>query len=145
MTIHWDAIGALCLATILGGLVGLEREIGRHWAGLRTHMLVAMGSCLFVHLGLSEEQALPRVMEGLLAGIGFIGGGTILKLKDRMEVRGLTTASTIWLAAGVGAAVGVGLIVLAIFATILSLVILVVGWRLEAWMGNRSDEVGKPG
>jgi putative Mg2+ transporter-C (MgtC) family protein len=84
-------------------------------------------------------------IEGLLAGIGFIGGGTILKLTDRVEVRGLTTASTIWLAAGVGSAVGVGLIVLAIFATFLSLVILVLGWRVENWMGNRSDEVGKPG
>ncbi len=126
---------ALVVAAILGGFMGLEREAHGRWAGLRTHMLVAAGTCLFMLVGAEagqgREQAavLSRVMQGIAAGIGFIGAGTILKLTDKMEVRGLTTASSIWMAAAIGTACGIHRYALAVSATVLALAILV-GLRL---------------
>jgi len=129
----------LCLgaAALLGGAVGLERELRGRWAGLRTHMLVSMGAAMFVVAGLSvlpsSSSDLTRVIQGVAAGIGFIGAGTILKLTDRLEVKGLTTASSIWLAAAVGTAAGVKLYPLAVCGALLSIVILAVLGRLEKW------------
>src|SRR5262245_4080251 len=99
----------LGLAALVGGCLGYEREMSGKAAGLRTHMLVAVGAALFV---LVPQQAgmqiadLSRVLQGLIAGIGFLGGGAILKLSDRVEIRGLTTAATIWLTAAIGVAAG---------------------------------------
>ncbi len=117
----------LLLAAFLGGLLGFEREEKGKAAGLRTHMLVALGTALFVLAG--EEYGmttadLSRVIQGILTGVGFIGAGAILKMTQEAQVRGLTTAATIWVAAAVGSAAGLGKAALATLATVLALVIL---------------------
>ena len=101
----------LVTAGILGGLLGAEREYEGKPAGLRTHILVALGAALFVvapyQSGLAEGD-IGRIIQGVAAGIGFIGAGTILKLTDREEIKGLTTAASIWLTAAIGVASAVG-------------------------------------
>lgn len=117
----------LLLAAICGGLLGYERERAGKEAGLRTHMLVALGAAFFV---LIPQQAgvapgdMSRVLQGVITGIGFLGAGTILKLSDREEVRGLTTAAGIWLTAAVGIAAGMGREASAVLGTVLALVVL---------------------
>src|SRR5688572_16078928 len=100
----------LVVAGVLGGLLGAEREYEGKAAGLRTHMLVSLGAALFViaprAAGLGGA-ALASVVQGVAAGIGFIGAGTILKLSEREEIKGLTTAASIWLTAAVGIAAGI--------------------------------------
>ena len=100
----------LLAAAVLGGLIGAERESVGKAAGLRTHMLVALGSALFVVAptvaGLGEGDR-GRIIQGIAAGIGFIGAGTILKLTDREEIKGLTTAAGVWLTAAIGVAAAV--------------------------------------
>lgn len=101
----------LIFAMVLAACIGWERERGGKSAGLRTHILVALGSALFV-VALGEAGAnaseLTRVAQGVAAGIGFIGGGVILKLPSERRVHGLTTAASIWLTAAVGVAAGTG-------------------------------------
>ncbi len=114
----------LTLAALLGGLLGVEREQKGKAAGVRTHMLVAMGSALFVLL---PEQAgmdsgdISRVVQGLVAGIGFLGAGTIIKGNDEEKVKGLTTAAGIWLTAAIGMACGMGREATALVSTLLTL------------------------
>jgi putative Mg2+ transporter-C (MgtC) family protein len=101
----------LVAAALLGAIVGAEREAEGKAAGLRTHMLVALGAALFViaprQAGLALSE-MSRVVQGVAAGIGFIGAGTILKLPAIEEIRGLTTAAGLWLTAAVGVAAGIG-------------------------------------
>jgi putative Mg2+ transporter-C (MgtC) family protein len=126
----------LILAVALGGMLGYERERLGKAAGLRTHMLVSLGSALFI-LGALDAGAAPgdltRVVQGIATGIGFVGAGAILKLTEQghVQVKGLTTASTVWIAAAVGMAVGAGRVWLPVFSTALCLVILVVLGRYE--------------
>lgn len=116
----------ILLAALLGGLLGYERERAGKSAGIRTHMLVSLGAALFV---LVPQQAgvspgdLTRVVQGLVAGIGFLGAGTILK-DDHGGIRGLTTAAGIWLTAAIGVAAGTGREGSAILSTALALLIL---------------------
>jgi putative Mg2+ transporter-C (MgtC) family protein len=117
----------LFVAAVLGGLLGLDRERVGKEAGLRTHMLVALGAALFVivpHEAGFDEAGLSRVIQGLLAGLGFMGAGAILKLNEQERVKGLTTAATIWFAAALGVAAGLGRMLTAILGTILALLIL---------------------
>jgi putative Mg2+ transporter-C (MgtC) family protein len=123
-----DNAAALGTAVILGGLVGLERELRGRWAGLRTHMMVSLGAALFV-LAIAaatngNADAVSRLVQGLVAGIGFLGTGTILKLTNKGKVRGLTTASSIWLAAAVGMTCGLKLYALAVSGVVIALLIL---------------------
>ena len=117
----------LLLAALLGGLVGVQRERVGKAAGLRTHMLVAVGSAFFV---LIPDQAgmqladLSRVLQGILTGIGFLGAGTILKRTEQEQIQGLTTAAGLWLTAAVGIAAGMGREASAILGTVLALIIL---------------------
>ncbi|MGI9516525.1 MAG: MgtC/SapB family protein [Pirellulaceae bacterium] len=116
-------------AVLLGGVVGIERRIHGRWADMRTHMLVALGAATFVVLALStvtngEERDPSTIIQGIAAGIGFLGAGTILKLTDQMEVKGLTTASAIWLSAAVGTAAGLAQYQVAVVATVVSLIVL---------------------
>jgi putative Mg2+ transporter-C (MgtC) family protein len=117
----------LGLALLLGGALGFEREMAGRDAGLRTHMLVATGSALFVlvplQAGFSQDN-MSRVLQGLVSGIGFLGAGAIIKLSAQQEVRGLTTAASLWLAAGVGVAAGLGREATAILSTVIALAIL---------------------
>ncbi|QET02654.1 MULTISPECIES: MgtC/SapB family protein [Cupriavidus] len=122
----------LTLAVALGGLIGWEREAAGKAAGLRTHMMVALGSALFVLVPLQAGVPLAdmsRVLQGLTAGIGFIGAGAIIKQASKddvseSDVRGLTTAASIWTVAAIGVACGLGREMTAVVATVFSLVIL---------------------
>lgn len=124
----------LALATVLGGLVGLERERMGKPAGLRTHILVCLGTVVFIlscaEAGISSD-ALSRVVQGIVAGIGFIGAGSILKISERQDVHGLTTAAGIWMTAAIGVAVGLGRWGVAVLSTLCILLILSVARRFE--------------
>lgn len=124
----------LLAAVIAGSIVGLERERAGKSAGLRTHMLVAMGTCLFVVASIGygmTSDGLSRVIQGIVTGIGFIGAGTILKLRDEKDVKGLTTSSGIWMTAAIGVTIGLGEIGLATIATVLTVIVLAVLRRFE--------------
>ena len=124
----------LLAAMILGAIIGVQREQTGKPAGLRTHMLVAMGSTLFVLGGSAAGMSmsdLSRVIQGLATGIGFIGAGAILKLREQREIEGLTTAAGIWMTAAVGVAVGLGRIGLAFLSVILTWIVLAVIGRIE--------------
>jgi putative Mg2+ transporter-C (MgtC) family protein len=129
----------LSMAAVLGGVLGYERERKGKTAGMRTHMLIALGAALFTlvpqHAGWSPE-AHSRVLQGLVAGIGFLGAGPILKREERGEVTGLTTAAGIWMAAAVGMSAGMGREVTAIIATLLALGILALLPHVDHPNGN---------
>ncbi|MDB5728675.1 MAG: MgtC/SapB family protein [Noviherbaspirillum sp.] len=119
----------LLVAIFLGGLLGYERETRGTSAGLRTHMLVALGAALFVLVPLQTGMSIPdvsRVLQGIVSGIGFLGAGAIIKLSQDREIRGLTTAASIWLTAAIGIAAGMGREATAMLTTALALVILAV-------------------
>ena len=130
----------LIAATLLGGLIGFERERSGKAAGLRTHMLTALGSALFI---IAAAQAgmtigdMSRVIQGLATGIGFLGGGAILKLADAREIEGLTTAAGIWMTAAVGVAVGLGRLWTAVLSLLLGWIILRLVGALEAQRDRR--------
>jgi len=130
----------LLTAMILGALVGAQRERSGKPAGLRTHMLVAMGGALFVLAPLEagmELEGISRVIQGIVTGIGFIGAGAILKLQDKREVEGLTTAAGIWMTAAVGIAAGLGRWGLALVSTVLTWVTLALIGKIETWMNEK--------
>ena len=117
----------LLVAALLGGLLGLEREMQGKAAGIRTHMLVAASSALIVLVPLQmglEGDALSRVLQGLLAGIGFLCAGAILKLEREEQVHGLTTAASVWMTSAIGIAAGLGREMTAALATLVVLFIL---------------------
>lgn len=116
----------LLVATILGGILGYEREAVGASAGLRTHMMVSLGAALFVLVPLQTGMAvedISRVIQGLAAGIGFLGAGAIMKRWEASEIHGLTTAAGIWLTAAVGCAAGMGHEATAVLSTVLALII----------------------
>ncbi|KWV86412.1 MULTISPECIES: MgtC/SapB family protein [Pseudomonas] len=119
----------LLIAAILGGILGFEREHKGKAAGVRTHMLVALGAALFVlvpQMSGSQADAMSRVVQGVIAGIGFLGAGTILKGKEDEEgqhVKGLTTAAGLWMTAAIGVAAGTGRESTAVLSTLLALAV----------------------
>lgn len=140
-------VGRLSLAVVVGGMIGLERQIDRKPAGLRTHMLVSFGSALFVLIGVqtgilkAEPSALTRIMQGLVAGIGFLGAGEIFstmprksesKKSEDIRVQGLTSAAAIWVSAALGTAVGCGLWFMSLVGATLTIVVLWGIKKLEA-------------
>ena len=113
----------LILAIIFGGLIGLEREIVHRPAGIRTHMLVSLGSALFILIALASiPEGIDKIIAGIATGIGFLGAGTIFKAKD--EVHGLTTAASVWAVAAVGLAVGLGYYLMTLISVVLILIVL---------------------
>jgi putative Mg2+ transporter-C (MgtC) family protein len=117
----------LLMAIVLGGILGYERESVGASAGLRTHMLVSLGSALFVLIPLQagmQIEDLSRVLQGITAGIGFLGAGAILKQNNKNDIRGLTTAASVWLTAAVGIAAGMGREATAVLSALFALVIL---------------------
>ena len=127
------------VAALLGGIIGWEREQKGRAAGLKTHILVAVGSALFVlapYLAGIDGGDNTRVMQGIVSGIGFLGAGAILRSRDGSRVEGLTTAASIWMTAAIGMAVGIGQAMLALVATLPGLV-----GRTPA---HRGEEGGKP-
>ena len=121
----------LILAAILGAVIGIEREINNRAAGFRTHIIVSVGACLIMLIGIdgigkfSSDTArdTARIAGQVISGIGFLGAGTILQKKN--AVTGLTTAATLWLSAAIGLAVGIGYYEGAIIATVICLVTLI--------------------
>jgi len=136
----------LLIAATLGGLLGYEREQKGKAAGLRTHMLVALGAALFV---LIPQQAgasvadLTRVLQGLVAGVGFLGAGAIIMGNRKEETKGMTTAAGLWLTAAIGVAAGMGREATAVLSTFLALVILYVIPKFELLFKSREVEVTK--
>ncbi len=125
-----EIITRLLLTLVLSGLIGLERQVHRRDAGLRTHILVALGSALImltslyvfdIHKGQVSLDPV-RMAAGVVTGIGFLGAGTIIRSAD--GVKGLTTAASLWVVAGIGLAVGVGFNRIAIYTTVLVLIVL---------------------
>lgn len=117
----------LAIAAILGALLGLEREHSGKAAGVRTHMLVAVGAAIFVLV--PQQMQMPdaevsRVIQGVITGVGFLGAGTILKSTSEETVKGLTTAAGLWLTAAVGIAAGLGREGSAVLSAFLAFVIL---------------------
>ena len=130
-------------ALIVGTAVGLQRELTHKPAGLRTHILVALGTALFV-VGASEagmdSAALSRIMQGLATGIGFLGAGAILKLANEREIHGLTTAAGVWTTAAASAVAGIGQIAVALIGTAIGLLVLGVFRRIEKALGHSSKD-----
>lgn len=119
----------LLFAALLGGLLGLERQQRGKAAGIRTHMLVCMGSALFIFIpqqaGITDSE-MSRVIQGVIAGIGFLCAGTIITGKDEQTATGLTTAAGIWFTAAIGIAVGLGREQTAVLCTVLAWMVLYV-------------------
>ncbi len=116
-----ETLASLLLAVALGALVGVERERAHRPAGLRTHMLVSLGSCLFTIISIGFTTP-DRIAAGIVTGIGFIGAGTIWSERDK--VKGITTAASLWATAAIGLAAGVGDYPIAVLVTVLVLFIL---------------------
>ena len=120
----------LVLSVVLSGFIGLERQMHKRTAGLRTHILVSLGSCLIMLTSIYVfdiyKDKVPldpaRIAAGVITGIGFLGAGAIIR--DRAEVKGLTTAASLWVVAGLGLAVGCGFLKAAVYTTILAIVVL---------------------
>lgn len=143
-----ESLIKLGVATLLGGLVGLEREIHGRPAGLRTNALVCMAAALLIIVsrsgalaGLADQTGVnlnvdpARMAAGIVTGIGFLGAGAILRIRESL-VRGLTTAATIWFVAAVGIAVGLGEWILALASTLMALVLLLIFGRMERFIGS---------
>ena len=117
----------LMAALIIGTVIGLQRELTHKPAGLRTHLLVALGTALLVVAAVNtgmKSADISRVIQGLITGIGFLGGGTILKLTREHEIRGLTTAAGIWLTAAASVAAGLGEFAAAFVGVLFALIVL---------------------
>ncbi len=121
--IQWQDFIPMLVALILGGAIGIEREISGKAAGLRTNILICVGAALFTHLALHLESDAARMLSGVITGVGFIGGGAVLQ--DRGGVHGITTAATIWLVTGIGIACGMRMYDIAIGITCVALLVLV--------------------
>jgi putative Mg2+ transporter-C (MgtC) family protein len=131
------------LAVVLAAIVGYERERRGSTAGMRTHMMVGLGVALVIIAAQQsgwEAADVSRVIQGIFAGIGFLGAGAILKQTDKDHVRGLTTAASIWATAAIGTAAGLGREATAIIATLFALVILSVLLRLERRLDVRESD-----
>jgi len=137
MPTDFEIIKRLLLTLLLSGLIGLERQVHKRDAGLRTHILVSLGSALIMLTSLYVFDIYKdvvsfdpvRIAAGVVTGIGFLGAGTIIRSSD--GVKGLTTAASLWVVAGIGLAVGVGFNNVAIYTTILVLIVLAVFRHVE--------------
>jgi putative Mg2+ transporter-C (MgtC) family protein len=131
----------LLAAMAIGTAIGLQRELTHKPAGLRTHMLVALGTAMFIVSAAEsgmQADGLSRIVQGLATGIGFLGGGAILKLTSEREIHGLTTAAGIWMTAAASAAAGLGQIAVAFVGTVFGLLVLSLIQRLEKRLGHNA-------
>lgn len=146
----WELAGRLVLAVVFGAAVGFDRELQNKPAGFRTHAMVGLGSALMCAISLGfpgplthDSEMVSRVLQGLIAGIGFVGGGAILRRDDQHDVTGLTTATSIWVVAAIGASTGLGLWQPALLTTVLALLILrgggLIAGALERVRRRRGD------
>ena len=124
----------LTAAVSLGALIGYQREIAGKPAGIKTHILATLGTTIFVVACVNagfQTDALSRVIQGIVTGIGFLGAGAILKLDEKRDIKGLTTAASIWAAAAIGVAVGLGVLGVAIIGTAITLLVLTILGAIE--------------
>src|SRR5919112_2688815 len=132
----------LLAATVLGAVIGFQRERAGKPAGLRTHMLVTTGTAVFVlacsGVGMSLD-GLSRVIQGIVTGIGFIGAGSILKLNEERDIQGLTTAAGVWITAAIGVAVGLGALGLAVIGTVMTLLVLGLEHVLDSRIARKKN------
>ena len=123
-------------AAVLGGLIGFEREQAGKAAGLRTHMMVALGAAMFVMVPIEvglDPGDLSRVIQGIAAGMGFLGGGTILKRASSDDIEGLTSAATIWFTGAIGIAAGAGQFWIAAIGVVCAWAVLKIALGLDNW------------
>lgn len=137
----------LLVSTGLGMIIGLERQLGHKPAGLRTHVLVCLGSTVLLLISQYAKANIggpnfdpTRTIQGIITGVGFIGGGSIMR--EKSGIHGITTAATIFMAATIGIAVGVYDYPLAVLCTVLALIVLVGGRFLDRRLPARDDENG---
>ncbi|MCD8195260.1 MAG: MgtC/SapB family protein [Coprobacillus sp.] len=135
---------SLLLATIFGGIIGLQREINGHAAGFRTHVLIALATALIMVLSIygipgSASRDPMRLASAGVTGAGFIGAGCIIK--NGSSVRGLTTSATIWLVTAIGLCCGAGFFVVGAITTLLSIVVLIAFGRVDRWIGRRGTHI----
>ncbi len=141
----------LTISLVLGGIIGLERQLHRRTAGLRTHILVSLGSCLIMLTSLYVfdiyKAQVPldpaRIASGVITGIGFLGAGTIIR--GSQGVSGLTTAASLWVVAGIGLAVGCGFLKAGIFTAALALIVLLVFREVETKVFGKEERGAKNG
>lgn len=145
-----EAVARLLLATLAGGVIGAERELRAKPAGVRTHALVALGAALALIAGLllasgsgDRAAAVSRVIQGLIAGIGFLGAGTILQRSSGPVVHGLTTAASLWIVAVIGIGAGLGLWRLTLAATLIVLLVLLAERPISRMLGTESERAGQ--
>jgi len=134
----------LLAATILGAIVGLQRERAGKPAGLRTHMLVCIATAMVVLAGSGvgmSTDGLSRIIQGIVTGIGFIGAGSILKLSREHEIKGLTTAAGLFMTAAIGVSSGVGAVGLAIIGTTLTVIVLALESAEEKWHRKNKSRI----
>lgn len=130
-------------AILLGGIIGIEREWTGKPAGIRTHILVSLGTTIFVigsSLGGLTPEGLSRVIQGIITGIGFIGAGSILKLDEKRDIKGLTTAASIWVTCSIGVVIGLGEVGLAIIVAVLTFIVLTLVFSIEKYFRQKEDE-----
>ena len=133
----FESLIKLILALGLGALIGFERQLKHRPAGLRTHMLVSIGATIFTLVSLSFDIEPARIAAGIVAGIGFLGAGSIIAHKG--HVRGITSAATLWVVAAIGLAVGIGQYWIAIISSIAIFLVLQLG-RFEKQNNSINDE-----
>lgn len=150
MISEWDALARVAVALVLGGLIGFDRQRLNKPAGVRTHMLVAAGSALFIVVavllsegleGIGTESAkidVSRIAAGIVAGVGFLGAGAIITRDDR--VSGLTTAAGIWITAAIGTAIGFGFWIVGVGSTVAVLAIYAMSFAAETRLSRPRDE-----
>ncbi len=137
------AVVRLLAALLAGGIIGLQREASGKAAGLRTHMLVCAGTALFILAAVDagmQQDALSRVIQGLVTGIGFLGAGAILKVESSHQIKGLTTAAGIWITAALGVAIGLGQLGTAAMATVAAWFVLAVLIKLDQRIGGSDPD-----
>jgi putative Mg2+ transporter-C (MgtC) family protein len=141
-----DMLGRLLLAAALGAILGAEREMRQRAAGFRTNTLIALGSAAFTLISIQLAEAdggdPTRIPSQVVTGIGFLGGGAILR--GQGDIRGLTTAATVWVNAAIGMAAGAGFYALAITSTLVTLFVLTVFLRIEDYMNRRMQANEEP-
>ena len=135
----------LLAAVVAGAVIGAQRESSGKSAGLRTHILVALGCAVFV-LGASEHgfdnDAVSRVIQGVVTGVGFLGAGTILKRTSEETIKGLTTAGSVWVTAAIGIAAGLGQITVTLVAVVLTWIVLAILVKIENRLNPKKSDEG---
>jgi len=144
MDITLDTALRMVAAVVLGGAIGFNRDIHGKPTGIRAHALVSLGAAILMiagsgpHIGGAYPDAMSRVIQGIIAGIGFLGAGVILRGASGLQVYHLVTASSLWVTTAIGVLAGLGAYLFAVIATVLVLLVLSIGLRLDRWLYGRA-------